>query len=61
VPDERKDALMRQYEHLNPAELQRQIVRLQNRLQELVLLKEEVRNTAKPIGNKKSKSCYTYV
>jgi len=61
VPDERKDALMRQYEHLNPAELQRQIVRLQNRLQELVLLKEEVRNAAKPIGNKKSKSCYTYV
>jgi prefoldin subunit 5 len=52
---------MRQYEHLNPAELQRQIVRLQNRLQELVLLKEEVRNAAKPIGNKKSKSCYTYV
>jgi len=32
VPDKNKDEMKRQYAKLNPAELKRQITRLQNRL-----------------------------
>lgn len=61
ISEEKKSALIRQYEQLNPAELHRQIVRLQNRLMELAMLKEDVRKNTKPICHKKSKSCYAYL
>lgn len=63
VSEDKKDALKRQYEKLNPAELHRQMQRLQNSLYEMVMLKEEVRKTKKAntVCHKKSKSCYAYI
>lgn len=61
VSDAIKKELRRQYKELNPAELHRQIVRLQNKLIEMVTLKEQVRKSAKPICHRKSNSCYAYV
>lgn len=61
VSENKKEALKAQYAKLNPAELQRQIIRLQEKLQELVLLKEEIREKTKSIGHKKGNSCYAYV
>lgn len=61
VSEEKKSALIRQYAELNPAELHRQITILQNRLMELVMLKEEVRENTKPICHRKSESCYAYL
>lgn len=61
ISKDKKEALKRQYIKLNPAELQRQIIRLQEKLQELVLLKEELRKKIKPAFNKKDDSCYAYV
>lgn len=60
VPEDKKEALRRQYETLNPAELHRQIQRLQNLLYKTALLKQETKK-AKPICHKKSNSCYAYV
>ncbi len=60
VSKNKKDALKRQYGKLNPAELHRQIQRLQNQLYEMATLKEEIKK-AKPICHKKSNSCYAYV
>ncbi|MBF0466045.1 MAG: DDE-type integrase/transposase/recombinase [Nitrospirae bacterium] len=42
VPQENKDRLQNQYALLNPAKLKRNIIRLQEKLQELTFLKEEV-------------------
>jgi len=61
VSKDKKEALRSQYMKLNPAELQRQIIKLQERLQELVLLKEEIRKKTKPTCHKKDNSCYAYV
>lgn len=61
ISKDKKEALKKQYAKLNPAELQRQIIRLQEKLQELVLLKEELRKKTKPAFNKKDASCYAYV
>lgn len=61
VPENKKEVLKAQYKQLNPAELQRQIIRLQEKLQELVLLKEEIREKTKPLCHKKGNSCYAYV
>lgn len=61
VPENKKEVLKTQYTKLNPAELQRQIIRLQEKLQELVLLKEEIRERTKPVCHKKGNSCYAYV
>lgn len=58
---EHNEVLKAQYTKLNPAELQRQIIRLQEKLQELVLLKEEIREKTKPVCHKKDNSCYAYV
>ncbi len=60
VSKDKKDALKRLYGKLNPAEIHRQIQRLQNRLYETAMLKEEIKK-AKPICHKKSKSCYAYI
>lgn len=60
VSKDKKDAIKRQYKKLNPAELHRQIQRLQNRLYETAMLKKEIKK-AKPICHKKSNSCYAYV
>lgn len=56
-----KEKLRRQYKELNPAELHRQIVRLQDKLIEMVTLKEQVRKSVKPICHRKGNSCYAYV
>lgn len=56
-----KEELKRHYSRLNPAELHREIVRLQNKLIEMVTLKEEVRRSVKPICHRKSNSCYAYI
>lgn len=61
VSKDKKEILKAQYTKLNPAELQRQIIRMQERLQELVLLKEEIREKTKSICRKKDNSCYAYV
>lgn len=61
VPENKKEVLKAQYTKLNPAELQRQIIRLQEKLQELVLLKEEIREKTKSLRHKKGNSCYAYV
>ncbi len=61
VSKDKKEVLKAQYAKLNPAELQRQIIRLQEKLQELVLLKEEIREKTKSICHKKGNSCYAYV
>lgn len=53
-----KEDLKRQYDKLNPAELHRQIVKLQDKLFEMVMLKEEA---TKPIRHRRSNSCYAYV
>jgi hypothetical protein len=61
VSKDKKEALKEQYRKLNPAELQRRIIRLQEKLQELVLLKEELRKKTKPLCQKKEESCYDYI
>lgn len=50
IPAPNKEELQRQYSSLNPAELKRNITRLQEKLQELAILKEAIRkqNVAKP-------------
>jgi len=60
VSKDKKDAIKRQYKKLNPAELHRQIQRLQSQLYETAMLKEKIKK-AKPICHKKNKSCYAYV
>jgi hypothetical protein len=61
VSDAIKERLKIQYKELNPAELHRQIVRLQNKLIEMAILKEEVRKSAKPICHRKGNPCYAYI
>ncbi len=69
APDIREDIkkeLTKLYNTLNPAWLYRQIVRCQEKLLELVMLKEELRKmknhkTDKPICHRKANSCYHYV
>jgi hypothetical protein len=61
VSKDKKEVLKEQYRKLNPAELQRWIIRLQEKLQELVLLKEELRKKTKPLCQKKEESCYDYI
>lgn len=56
-----KEKLISQYKGLNPAELYRQIVRLQNKLIEMATRKKEVRRSVKPICHRKSNSCYAYI
>lgn len=56
-----KEKLIRQYKDLNPAELHREIVRLQNKLIEMVTLKEEVRKSMKSVCHRKNNSCYAFV
>ncbi|MGC8482594.1 MAG: transposase [Thermodesulfobium sp.] len=56
-----KEKLREQYTKLNPAELQRQIVKLQKKLLEDISIKEEVRNSIKKISKNKDKICYGYV
>ncbi|WP_245523249.1 hypothetical protein [Thermodesulfobium narugense] len=56
-----KEKLIEQYTKLNPAELQREIVKLQKKLLEDISIKEEVRNSIKKISKNKDKICYGYV
>lgn len=56
-----KEELRSQYDRLNPAELHREIVKLQNKLIEMVTLKEEVRRSVKPICHRRGNSCYAYI
>lgn len=61
ISEEVKEDLKSQYRGLNPAGLHREIVRLQNKLFEMVVLKEEIRKSNRPTCHKKSNSCYAYV
>lgn len=61
VSDAIKKQLRRQYKELNPAGLHREIVRLQNKLIEIVTSKEEVKKSVKSNCHRKSNSCYDYV
>ncbi|WP_041437921.1 hypothetical protein [Thermodesulfobium narugense] len=56
-----KEKLIEQYTKLNPAELQREIVKLQKKLLEDISIKEEVRNSIKKISKNKDKIYYGYV
>jgi len=60
ISDKLKARLKGQYESLNPAELHRQIVRLQEQLIEVVTYKKTERSM-KPLCHRRSNSCYAYV
>jgi hypothetical protein len=60
ISDTVKRKLKGQYESLNPAELYRHIVRLQEQLIEMVTYKKTERSK-KPICHRRSNSCYAYV
>lgn len=61
VSDAIKEELRRQYKELNPAELHRQIVKIQNKLIEMVAMKKEVSRSLQPNCHRKSNSCYAYI
>lgn len=61
ISEESKEKLREQYEKLNPAEIQRQIIKLQEKLLEKVLLKEEVRESMRSNFKKDGKFSYVYV
>jgi len=58
---ENKEKLREQYEKLNPAEIQRQIIKLQEKLIEKVLLKEELRKSMRNNFKKGERFSYDYV
>jgi len=60
ISDTVKRKLERQYELLNPAELHRHIVRVQEQLIEMVAYKKTERSM-KPVYHKRCNSCYAYV
>ncbi len=60
ISDTVKRKLKGQYESLNPAELYRHIVRLQEQLIEMVTYKKTERSK-KPVCHRRSNSCYAYV
>lgn len=49
ITEESKEKLREEYDKLNPAEIQRQIIKLQEKLLEKVLLKEEVRKSMRDL------------
>ena len=53
VSQQDKDTLIKQYAKLNPAELKRQITKLQHKLMKFVLLKETIRKQSNYLKNKK--------
>jgi len=59
IPEEIKMKLERQYDMLNPAELKRQITRLQNELLRLNVLKQKVSQEAQM--GKKAQSSFEYI
>lgn len=61
ISEDSKERLREQYEKLNPAEIQRQIIKLQEKLLEKVLLKEEVRKSIRNSCKREEKVCYDYV
>ncbi len=61
ISEESKEKLREQYDKLNPAETQREIIKLQEKLLEKVLLKEEVRKSARNSCKREEKVCYDYV
>jgi hypothetical protein len=59
IPEEIKMKLQRQYDKLNPAELKRQITKLQNELLRLNVLKQKVSQEAQM--RKKAQSSFEYI
>ncbi len=61
VEDQRKDALIAQYAKLNPAELKRQITKLQGKLWKLRLAKRKLQNQQHNGNEKKNYKDFEYI
>ncbi len=60
IIDTAKRKLKEQYECLNPAELYRQIVRLQEQLIDMITYKK-TESSIKPVRHRRNNSCYAYI